>query len=343
MAGLLDTTSASAKILAIGDSGHGKTGAKAALVAAGYKLRMIDTDRGFKILRALLTDAEHYPYANYMKHHGIDPFEPGRISYIPIDIPMEFDQVEIVRDRKTVRYNILKPSDARAFKQVLDQLREWKDPEQGINLGPFTDWDNDCVLDFDTLSTLAELAKFYIQDMNNRLGALEDDHGRDSGAAQELISRLMVKLTSPLVHCNVIVTTHITKIDVNRGAPLSPEQLLREGKSVDARGFPSVIGRALSPVLPKRWNDSFVVQRTGNSRSAERRIYTVPVDNTDAKNSVWLEDSYPISTGLAEIFAALRYTELPEDFISSLRGSDSTTRESSGGAPKPSGFGFGRK
>lgn len=342
MAGLNDPDTENAKVLLIGDSGHGKTGAKAALIAAGYKLRMIDTDRGFKILRSLLTDS-HYPYAAYMKKHGIDPGEPGRISYIPIDVPMEIQSVSVRKQSGNVNYDILAPADAKAWKQVLNLLLDWKDGDKSY--GAFTDWENDTILDFDTLSTLAEIAKYWMQDMNGRRGALEDDHGRDTGAAQELISRLMVKLTSPLVRCNVIVTTHIRKVDMDRGAPLSPEQLLRDKKSVNARGFPSIIGQALSPVLGKRWNDMLIVRRTGDRADSERRIYTEAIDNTDAKHSVWLEPSYGLSTGLAEIFAALQFKTLPDDFVPTIGASDAAKAAGSNGGNSPSGpsGGFGRR
>jgi hypothetical protein len=48
----------------------------------------------------------------------------------------------------------------------------------------------------------------------------------------------------------------------------------------------------------------------------------VPSDGVLAKNSVYLDKSYPITTGLAEIFAAHRGETLPPDFLSALRGSN---------------------
>ena len=122
MPSLNDPDTESAKVLLIGDSGHGKTGAKAALIALGYKLRMIDTDRGFKILRSLLTDL-HYPYAGYMKKHGIDPNEPGRISYIPIDVPIDIQSVTVRKKSGTVNYDILAPTSAAAWSNVVKLLR----------------------------------------------------------------------------------------------------------------------------------------------------------------------------------------------------------------------------
>lgn len=348
MPSLLDPMTESAKILYIGDSGHGKTGSKASLVACGYKLRMIDTDNGFKILRSLLTDSEHYPYASYMKKKGIDPAAEGVISYIPIEVPMGMQSRSVKRGAGTINYNVLAPENSSAWNRVVSLLQKgWID--NGKDFGKITDWDPETILDFDTLSTLAELAHYWNQDMNGRLGALEDDHGRDAGAAQELIRRLMLHLTSPSVKCNVMVTTHITWTDTTRGAPQSPETLLRAEKAVDARGFPSVIGRALGPVLGKRWNDQFVVSRTGNGRNAERRIYSVPVNNTDAKHSAYVEESYPLDTGLAEIFAALRYKPYPEDFIEHVKNFKIPASSGTTSRPdiNPSGFGartgFGRK
>ena len=319
MAGLLSSTSDVAKLIYLGDSGVGKTGSKAALVACGYKLRQVDTDNGAKILRSMLTDEEHFPYASWMKKTGLDPTEPGRISIMSIDVPIETQARDVKRKGGTIQYDVIAPANSRSWNDVVKLLNDgWIDEDWG-NLGKVTDWGNDTVLDFDTLATLSEFAKYWNQDMNSRLGALEDDHGRDTGAAQELIRRLMLKVTSPAVKCNVIATTHIRKVDVNRGVALSVGQLLRDQKPTDPRGFPDTIGNALSTVLGKRWNDQLIAYREGSGRFATRRISSVPVENTDAKSSVYLEDSYDIETGLAEIFAALLYQPYPHEFVEHCR------------------------
>lgn len=336
MASLLDPLSESGKILLIGDQGTGKTGAKAALVAAGYKLLMIDTDRGFKILRSLLTDPR-YPYAAYMKKAGIDP--ANSISYIPIEVPMEFNSVTANR---ITHSDVLGPASSEAWKEIVKCLREWPDRDHPWARGGLHDWDNNIVLDFDTISTGAEMAKYWVQDLNGHLGALLDDHGRDTGGAQEMIMRLMTKVTSPAVKCNVIATAHIKRVDMSMdGIPQSPEQRLREKKSVDPKGFPAVIGQAVSPYIGKKFNDMFIVKREGSAREVSRRIYSVSTDNVDAKNSVWLEPSYPLSTGLAEIFYALQYREPPLDLIEAVRGKTEPPTPSN---PVAGAFGgFGKK
>jgi hypothetical protein len=305
MPSLFDSTADAAKFLLIGNQGDGKTGAKAALVAIGYKLRMIDTDKGFKILKALLTDEEHYPYASYMKAHNIIP----DVSYKPIEVSIE----ETTTMVKGVSWETLGPTSSRAWTEVVKLLGNWTD--NGKKYGGITDWDEDTVLDFDTMSTLAEIAKIWAQDLNGHIGSMIDEHGRDTGIAQDKINQLIMKMMNPSVLCNVIFTAHIKRVDMSTDVPQSPEARLRDKKSIDPQGFPAVIGQATSPFVGKRFNDQFIVKRDGNGRNAERRIWTVPTDNTSTKTSVWLEESYPVETGLASIIQALRYKPAPIEFL----------------------------
>lgn len=327
---LKNGTSDNAKFLLIGDQGDGKTGSKAALVALGYKLRMVDTDKGFKILRALLTDDEHYPYASYMKRHGIIP----DISYVPIEVPIDI----VSQSVKGVTWDILAPISSKSWTEVVKLLREWKDGEN--NYGPITDWGPDTILDFDTMSTLAEIAKIWAQDLNGHLGSMIDEHGRDTGIAQDKIGQLIMKMMNPSVKCNVIFTGHIKRVDMSSDVPQSPEARLRDKKSIDPQGFPAIIGQAASPFVGKRFNDQFIVKRDGNGRNAERRIYTVPTANTSTKSSVWLEESYPVETGLASIIEALRYRPPPIEFLEHCAAFHNKTRPSDNSKSK-SKVGFG--
>lgn len=315
-----------AKIYLLGDTGAGKTGAKAALVAAGYKLRIIDTDKGIKILRSLLMDPR-YPYNKVIKAKGIDL--EAAISYIPINIPMGLRTV-VQKDPsgKITSETLLAPKDAKAWQQVIDLLGNWKDGER--NYGAITTWESDVVLDFDSFSTLAMMGYYYIQSLNNRLGAREEgyDFQRDVGSAQSQLRRLLEMIHSSDVKCNAIVTTHIVQVDTSGGVIQSPEQRSRAGKPVDAKGMPAAIGRALSSNMGKFVNDIYIVEQTGSGTSVKRTINTVPVGNTSSKKSVFLEPSYSVETGLAEIFAALRGQPHPTELINAIRGTGAS-------APKP--------
>ena len=321
------------KVLLIGDQGQGKTGAKAALIAAGYKLRMVDADRGARILRSLLTDPR-YPYMEYMKKTGVDPREPGRISVVPIDV--DFDMITTYKkdsQGKMHSQDIFAPTNSKAWTQVVKLLKKWVDPD-GTDHGSIYDWGPDTILDFDTMSTLAEIAKYWCQDLNGHLGAIVDEHGRDTGGAQEMIMRLMSTITNSKVACNVIVTAHIKRVDMSNDVPQSAEQRLREKKSLELKGFPMVIGQAVSPYIGKKFNDQFIVERVGNGKNAERKIHSVPVSNTDTKNSAFVEPEYSLESGLAEIFAALRQQPYPEDLVKAIRPTQ-RRRESSDSEPAP--------
>lgn len=327
-----------AKVLLIGDQGNGKTGAKAALVAAGYKLRMLDTDRGARILRSLLTDPR-YPYAEYMKKTGVDPREPGRISVVPIDV--DFDIMTYPKrdpNGKTTFVDVFGPTSSTAWNKIIKTLKKWVDPD-GTDYGSMYDWGPDVILDFDTMSTMAEIAKYWVQDMNGHLGSLVDEHGRDTGGAQEMIMRMMSSVTSSKVACNVIVTAHIKRVDMSNDVPQSAEQRLREKKSIELKGFPQVIGQAVSPYIGKKFNDQFVVERSGNGKSAERKIYSVPVSNTDTKNSAFVDPEYCLECGLAEIFAALRGQPWPEDLVKTIKPKKAANTDSPSNGSKPKGFG----
>ena len=319
MTSLLDDRHDPVKILFIGENGAGKTGSLASLVCMGYKLRVIDTDKGIKTLKSLLLD-EHYPSARWCKAKGIDLTDA--LYYKSIDIPMTYRRViekdgggKIVRDE-----TLLAPKNAEAWNQACTALAEWNEGDK--KLGSVTDWDEKTVVVIDSFSTLAMMAYYYIQKLNNRLGAREDgyDFQRDVGAAQGQLRRLLEMLSSDGVKCNVVLISHITRVDVTQGFAQSPEQRARENRPVDAKGYPAAIGRALSPHMGKFYNDVYQVEQSGSGTAVQRKISTVPINNVAAKNSVYLDTNYPVSTGLAEIFAAHRREPSPTEFIKFVRG-----------------------
>jgi hypothetical protein len=317
MSGILDAVNAPAKLLLIGKSGSGKTGSLAALVAAGYNLRIIDTDKGVRPLRSLLTDP-HYPYAKIIAHRNIDLNRAVR--YIPIDTSMRLKTVF----RKTpggstnTSERLLAPEHGRAWDQVIDLLDNWKDGD--LKLGSIRDWTPNDVLVLDSFSTLAMCAYYFNQSLNARLGAREEgfDYQRDVGGAQSQLRRTLELLYDSSVGCNVIVISHITWVDESKGVAERPRTVSEDGKSIplsNPDGYPSAIGRALSPQIGKYFNDMFVVRSSGSGEHVRRTISTVPQEGVLAKNSVYLNRDYPVTYGLASIFAAIRGQPQPQELI----------------------------
>lgn len=315
MSSILDEANAPAKILLIGKSGSGKTGSQASLVAAGYNLRIIDTDKGVRPLCSLLTDS-HYPYAKIIKDRGIDLRKAVR--YIPIDTAMKMRTVTRKLGDRSTSETLLAPSDAKAWPKVINLLDSWKE-DDGTDLGPVSSWGPTDVLSFDSFSTLAKCAYYFGQSMNGRLGARDEgyDYQRDIGGAQSQLTRLLELLYDSSISCNVLVITHITWIDESQGVaskPIAPSQD-RPIVLSSPDGYPSAIGRALSPQMGKYFNDVFVVRASGSGSSVQRTISTVPQDGVIAKHSVYLERDYPVTTGLAQIVSALRGVPCPPDLL----------------------------
>jgi hypothetical protein len=330
MVSLLESQDEPAKFTLTGESGSGKTGAKASLICAGYKIRSIDTDKGSRLLRALLTDEEHYPYAKWIKQHGIDL--NTAYDYIPIDTEMVLRQAIQKNPRGEIvsKEEILAPKSADAWPKIVNLLENWP------RYGKVTDWGPDTILDIDTLTSVAQASYYYLQNLNARLGVREDgySHQQDVGGTQSQLRRMLEKLSSSYVKCHVILNCHIIWIDNSSGYNQSPDERARQGKSIDPKGYPKAVGKALSTDINSKFNDGFTVHQQGAGANVKRFISTVPRDNISAKNSVYLDREYPISTGLAEILAALTYQPKPWDLIQAIRGNE-LRNDSRDLSPKP--------
>lgn len=332
MPSILDPILDSAKILLIGKSGAGKTGAKASLICAGYKLRMIDTDKGIRVLRSLLTDPR-YPYAKVIEARKIDLRDA--ISFIPIDLEVSVRNIiKRLPNGGTTTEKLLAPKNGNAWLQIADLLDRWKDGER--DLGGIMSWGPKDILDLDTLSTAAKMAFYSSQSLNGRLGTREEgnEYRRDIGAAQSALQRLFEGITSSSIRCNVIVTTHITWVDEAHGYAQSPASREQEGSTSSPDGYPSAIGRALSPQIGKYFNDVFCVIATGSGQSVRRQISTIPTDGVICKNSVWLKPAYDITSGLAEIFAALKGEPEPTELIQQLRPTNAGRTQATAGVTR---------
>lgn len=318
----LDENDDPAKIILIGESGAGKSGSVASLIAAGYKVRILDTDNGAKTIRPLLLDSEHYPYAKYMASHGIDPRKT--VSRILVSTNMKLQTVMKKVGDKVVQEKLLAPADGRAWMRIIDALENWKDGEN--TYGHISTWDRDTVLVLDSFTTISRQAYYFLQAFNGRLGASEDGrtHQRDVGGAQSQLRRLLEMIYDPTIKCNIILICHINRIDDSRGYSQTPEEirLVNPEAMIEVKGFPGSVGIALSKRVGIYFNDSFIVSQSGSGTNVKRVISTVPTTidgvNITAKNSAYLEREYDVSTGLAQIFAALRGQPKPVELINAL-------------------------
>lgn len=321
MPSITDTVDDPIKLLEIGKSGSGKTGSLASLVAEGYNLRILDTDKGVRALRNLLIDPR-YPYKALIDKRGIDL--PKAVHYIPIDTAMGLKTVQHkVGDRFTSE-SVLGPKSAGAWNKVIKALENWQEKDADgkvvVDYGGIYTWTNKEVLVVDSFSTLAKCAYYHMQGLNNRLGARDDgfDYQRDVGGAQSQLTRFLEFMYDGAVKCNVVIISHITWVDETRGIAARPktEEQSKDAEYSSPDGYPSAIGRALSPQMGKYFNDVVIVREVGS----RREISTVSADGVLAKNSSFVKSRYPIGSGMAELFAAMKNQPEPKELMEAMRG-----------------------
>lgn len=280
------------KLLLIGDSGSGKTGALASLAAAGYNLRIIDFDNGIDVLKNYLTN----PNSIYVKK---SPDCASRVHYMTVTDKM-----------RTVQGKIF-PMAAQAWSQGISLIEHWKEPQPWqdkattppVDFGRLTDWGPQDVLVIDSLTMVSVAAMNFHLFMNGVLGQTRGgyDYQRDIGSTQGIVRTLLEMLYDSNVKCNVVVTAHITFAN-------ELGQKSKENEPLPMQGYPSAIGRALSPHIPRYFNSVLFAKTVGSGQAARHKIYTVSQGTVNVKSSAPLSvaPEYPLETGLADYFAALR-------------------------------------
>lgn len=190
------------------------------------------------------------------------------------------------RDKHTMAADKFIPQTADAWKKGLRYIEKVLNDK---DLSP------DDILVIDSLSFAAKAAFAHILKMNSRLGS--DPYQSDYGEAQRLVEGLAASITDPGVNCNILCTAHVAFLG-------DPE------KGEVVRGFPALIGKALSPVLPRYFNHALLVRTKGTGGSLSRTIHTSSIDNIELKNVApkRIAASYPLVTGLADYFKAARGT-----------------------------------
>lgn len=169
-------SSAFAKIMYVGHSSAGKTSSLASLVAAGYKLRILDMDNGLDNLVAQI------------KHDCPDKL--GNVEY------------ETRRDNfKIVGTNLVIDGQAKAFPEAVKLLDKWSDGSVPKEWGP------EYVFVLDSLTRFGDAAFEWAKMMN----PTSKEPRQWYGTAQEGIEHVLSILTGDSFKTNVIVISHLTE------------------------------------------------------------------------------------------------------------------------------------
>jgi hypothetical protein len=109
------------------------------------------------------------------------------------------------------------------------------------------------------------------------------------GDAQDGVRKVLELVTSDNFKCNVIVISHVKYQDRPDGTK---------------KGYPTAVGSALSPEIPRYFNSVALAQTVAGART----IQTVPTAMIDLANpaSFKMAPTLPIETGLATFFQTVR-------------------------------------
>lgn len=189
-------SSRSTKLLLIGDSGTGKTGALTSLLADDYKLRVLDYDNG-------LDSLVQFAKREHPDKLGLVEFETLR------------DKIKgYAGDRPT--YEGIPDALTRGLK-LLDKWSDGSVPSL---------WDEDTVLVIDSLTHFGNAAFAYARAMSPSA----KEPRQWFYTAQQMVEATVARLTSETFRPNVIVTAHVTYQDTPdggmRGFPTSIGQAL---------------------------------------------------------------------------------------------------------------------
>ena len=174
------------KLLVLGDAKSGKTTALESLVAAGYKLRILDMDNLLdglkdKVMRDCPAKAANVDFRTLRDKYKSGPTGPM------LDGP------------------------ATAFISAMKMLDNWKYDE--VNLGHPAAWGPDTILVIDGLSRLCDAA----YDYHASIAGPKTDGRAIYGAAQDAAEMVLANLTSVSFATNVIVVCHSMYMDLPDG------------------------------------------------------------------------------------------------------------------------------
>jgi len=178
------------KLLLLGDAKSGKTGSLVSLVAAGYKLRILDLDNLLDILK-----------------YKVLEICPDRIANV---------EFRSIRDRyKTGPAGTVIDGKPQAWINAIKMLDNWRYDD--VDLGKPALWGDDTILVIDSLSRLCDAAYDFHESIIPGGAGGKFDGRAVYGNAQDDVEKVLAMLTSPTFATNLIVIAHGIYMDLPDG------------------------------------------------------------------------------------------------------------------------------
>lgn len=221
-----------------------------------------------------------------IRMHDMDNNADSLLELCKHEDPKLLDNLDIIslRDkfRSSQTFGVEVSGQPKAFVNMLTTLNKWDDGSTPA------EWGQDTIYVLDTLTSVGRAAFHWAKGMNSS----SKDPRQWYGAGQEAIKTLLEMITSPDFKPHVMVLSHIDLVDMPDGA---------------TQGFASSLGKALGPQIAKTFSTLVLAEKKGSGKNIKRQIGTIPTALLDLKNPkpFALEDSYPLDTGMAQIFKSL--------------------------------------
>lgn len=170
------------KLIYIGDSGTGKTGSLASLVAAGYKLKFLDMDNGLDAL----------------------------VAHVRRDDPDKLKNIEYETRRDQYKATASGPvikGVPKAYVDSLKLLEKWSDESDPSEWGPET------IFVLDSLTSFGKAAFEWAKGMN----PTAKDPRNWYFTAQSSVEDVLSWLTGEEFRCNVIIISHVQYKEIHDG------------------------------------------------------------------------------------------------------------------------------
>lgn len=174
----------------------------------------------------------------------------------------------------------------KAFVTGLKMLDRWKYDD--VDLGVPSSWGADCILVLDSLTFFSDAAFDFRESMAPRGTSGKYDIRAVYKDAQDAVENTLGLLTGGSFQTNVIVISHARYMETEEGL----------------KGYPVSVGSALSPAIPRYFNN--YVRFT--TKGGKRKIQTVTSPLFDLANArpFEIKGDFEIEDGMAKIFELLR-------------------------------------
>lgn len=226
------------KLLFMADSGSGKTGAICALANAGYNVRVLDYDNGLDICVSRMTDKGFIK--GYLTEEGANRFHYYTLT-------------DKLKSSITAKLGVIPDGAPESHIKAMKLLVHWRTATE--DLGPLTEWTSNDIIVIDSLTFQGESALRFV--MAREGGSMESKWAY-YGAAMEYQEGLLARLYDVAIHCNVIVTSHISYF----------------GEDEDEKGYPSGLGKKWPPRIARYFNSVLGIRVVGFGRNQKRSIIT---------------------------------------------------------------------